>query len=357
VEQVNPAVTEGLAANAVTEISPTDEDGLFEICMESIGGLGAHLAGKMLAEAAVLGMGLNGAHFSSYGSEKKGSPIKSFVRLCAQNQELRTSAQVERPFVIAVFHETILNSAAALSGLRSGGTLIVNTPASPTEIREWTGLQTDTVVCIDATGIALEEGSRVNTAMLGALTQVVSFLNTDAVRAVVSQTFHSKKPAVALANLKTFDRARTELVIDSRAPSTAGREVISVDPAWGYLNAPLGGAIINPANTVEKNLSGSRTGIIPVFEGSKCVHCALCDLVCSDNCLVWDIKVDDGGQWLTRLAGIDYQYCKGCMACVDSCPTGAMREERETPGFADEHRVPLNFKSRPVDGSKIHEPS
>jgi len=53
----------------------------FELRLESIGGLGAHAAGQVLATAAVLRMGFNGAHFSSYGSEKKGSRVLSFVRL------------------------------------------------------------------------------------------------------------------------------------------------------------------------------------------------------------------------------------------------------------------------------------
>ena len=40
------------------------DDGFFGIRFESIGGLGAHLAGQILAEAGVLRQGLNGAHFS-----------------------------------------------------------------------------------------------------------------------------------------------------------------------------------------------------------------------------------------------------------------------------------------------------
>ncbi len=43
--------------------------GFFEIRMESIGGLGANVAGKILTEAGILRMGLNGAGFASYGSE------------------------------------------------------------------------------------------------------------------------------------------------------------------------------------------------------------------------------------------------------------------------------------------------
>ena len=42
-------------------------------------------------EAAVLGCGLNGSHFSSYGSEKKGSPVRSFVRLCPAGRAIRRS--------------------------------------------------------------------------------------------------------------------------------------------------------------------------------------------------------------------------------------------------------------------------
>lgn len=45
----------------------------FEIRLESLGGLGANLCGKMLGELGVKYLGLNGAAFSSYGSEKRGS--------------------------------------------------------------------------------------------------------------------------------------------------------------------------------------------------------------------------------------------------------------------------------------------
>ena len=62
-------------------ISLPDSGSFFEIRFESIGGLGAHAAGQIIASAAVLRMGLNGSHFSSYGSEKKGSVVRSFIRL------------------------------------------------------------------------------------------------------------------------------------------------------------------------------------------------------------------------------------------------------------------------------------
>ena len=67
--------------------------GFFEIRMESIGGLGANVAGKILTEAAIIGMGMNGAGFASYGSEKKGTPVKSFVRICEGGQQVGSTAR------------------------------------------------------------------------------------------------------------------------------------------------------------------------------------------------------------------------------------------------------------------------
>lgn len=340
-----------------TGLPQTDEDGLYEIRLESLGGFGAHLAGKMLAEAAVLRMGLNGAHFSSYGSEKKGSPIKSFVRLAAASGEVRTSAPVERPFVVAVFLDNLLSDPAILSGLRAGGIVIVNTTRTPQEIREALDYPYDTLACLDATTIALEEKTRVNTAMQGALAAAIPFLDVGAVRDVLATTFERKHASIIDSNLRTFDRGAAETRIDRRDPAPEGRSVVSVEPKWGYLNGPIGGVVADPANTVVKNLSGSRTGRIPVFHEDKCIHCGLCDIACPDNSLSWDIVHLEDETWLTRMRGIDYQYCKGCGACVDTCPSGALTSERETPGFADAHTVPLDWSPRVVVGGRRHEPS
>jgi pyruvate ferredoxin oxidoreductase gamma subunit len=87
-------------------------------------------------------------------------------------------------------------------------------------------------------------------------------------------------------------------------------------------------------------MSWSRTGSIPVFEQSRCVHCGLCDLVCPDLCFVWG-DGDGDGKFERMLSGIDYRYCKGCLRCVESCPTGALSKQAETPGLADRLRVPL----------------
>src|ERR1700722_14448692 len=81
--------------------------GFFEIRLESIGGLGANLAGKMLAEAGGVGVGFSGVSFSSYGSEKKGSAVKAHIRFCDMDTRIRDTSPVERPHVVGVFHESL----------------------------------------------------------------------------------------------------------------------------------------------------------------------------------------------------------------------------------------------------------
>ena len=128
-----------------------------EIRLESIGGLGANLAGKMLAEAGVLRMGLNGFNSASYGSEKKGTPVKSFVRLTPANVLIRGANPIEEPDVVGVFHEALFKTQNCIAGLKPNGVLVVNTTKTPDEIRKLSGLKTGTIVCIDAMDIAVEE--------------------------------------------------------------------------------------------------------------------------------------------------------------------------------------------------------
>lgn len=313
-------------------------DGFFGIRFESIGGLGAHLAGQMLAEAIVLRQGLNASHFSSYGSEKKGTPLKSFVRIAPDGGEIRTSSPVETPQVIAVFHEALLGSGDVLAGLPADGTVIVNTTSSPDELRERLGLEYGTVGALDALGIAVEEKTRVNTALLGAVVNACPLVDPEAVRETIRATFSRRHPEVVESNLRTFDRGAEELRTTTvPAPAGApGRPVSRAAPSFGYLDAPIGGVILEPANSIAKDMSTSREGFIPELVLEDCVHCGLCDIVCPDLCLVWEESADG-----VKLRGIDYRYCKGCRKCIDVCPTGALVERREEPGWADAHTVPL----------------
>lgn len=319
----------------------TNDLGCYEVRIESIGGLGAHLAGQTLAEAGVLGMGLNGAHFSSYGSEKRGAPLRSFVRFTESGREVRTSSPVDRPHLVAIFHEALTRNKTVLEGLEPDGVLLVNTRRSPAEMAERLGVQGITVGTVDALSIALDEKTRINTAMLGAITCGMGFMDLEAVRGALVTTFKRRYAHLVDANLRTFDRGHKEVKLEAIPGEYKPVELATGGPPLGYLNAPMGGAILNPANTIAKDLSPSRLGTLPEFIQDLCNNCGLCDMVCPDMCFVWQEGVDEKGRTGMVLQGIDYQYCKGCLKCVEVCPVNpvALVEIPETEGYAESHRA------------------
>jgi pyruvate ferredoxin oxidoreductase gamma subunit len=329
-----------------TRLPAVDEFGFFEIRLDSIGGLGAHLAGQILGEAAVIKMGLNALHFSSYGSEKKGSPIKSFLRFAASDQQIRSCSPVERPHIVAVFHDALLKVPGGLEGLRKDGMLIINTRKALDELKQLGLPDSCRIYIIDALTIAIEERSRVNTAMMGAITSVSGFLDADAVLESLSETFARKHPSAVGPNERTFQRGLDELQLIAE-PNPDAIDLVDTAPLrpaprYGYLTAPIGGVITEAGNSVSKNLSSSRSGYVPVLDVEQCVHCGMCDVVCPDYCFVWQQENGGEGELAhVRLEGIDYYYCKGCLRCIDSCPSGALTKQAEEEGFAEEHRVPL----------------
>jgi pyruvate ferredoxin oxidoreductase gamma subunit len=324
------------------KVSLPDPDRFLEIRLESIGGLGAHAAGQIIATAAVLRMGLNGAHFSSYGSEKKGSVVRSYIRLGPADRPIRTSAPIESPDVIVVFHSALLDHPATLAGMRAAGTLIFTAPSAQSS----TGLSrlpaTAKVMWVDAQRIAIEEQSRPNAVLVGTLSAALPFLDAQAIVDALSEVFARRHPEAVAANERAFRRGAQEFEVLSHAGKGNGDlPILRPSPVWGYETAPIGGVLPTPGNTAWNDLSTSRTGWLPVLDKDKCIHCGMCDMVCPDLCLVWSTNAGDAEQPSVRLEGVDYRYCKGCLRCVETCSTGAITREAETPGLAERLRVPL----------------
>ena len=333
-----------------TELPIKDEYGFFTIRLESIGGYGANIAGKMLAEAGVLYQGFNGSNFSSYGSEKKGSPVKAFIRFAEPETEIRLSSPIEQPHLICIFHEALIRTEPVVSGLRPGGIVIVNTKKSPAEIQKDLKVEDAIIGTFDAMAIAVETRSRVNMAFLGAICKAAGFLDPESVKAMITDTFTKKYPATVPGNLQCFERGAAEVVFETFTPAEGAQAPTfrRPGPMFGYMNAPWGGVVANPGNMVRKDLSASRQGFLPAFNRETCIDCAQCDMVCPDYCFVWESGADKRGRPAMNLVGIDYQYCKGCLKCIEACPTDALQDMREVDDYAREHSVKhhLSVKER-----------
>ena len=92
-------------------------NGCYEMRLESIGGLGANLCGKLLGELGAAYLGLNAAAFSSYGSEKRGSPVKSYVRFSAPERDILHNSPVERPHLLVLFHHALSKTLPVTAGV------------------------------------------------------------------------------------------------------------------------------------------------------------------------------------------------------------------------------------------------
>ena len=103
--------------NEKTVLPVKNDYGYYEIRLESIGGLGANLCGKMLGELGAVYLGLNSASFSSYGSEKRGSPVKAFIRWCEQDMDLRVNSPIESPHILGLFHEAMAGKLPVTAGV------------------------------------------------------------------------------------------------------------------------------------------------------------------------------------------------------------------------------------------------
>ena len=304
----------------------TNKLGFYEIRMASIGGFGANVAGKMLAEAGVLKQGYNGSNFSSYGSEKKGSAVSAFVRFCAPDVNVRVNAPVTEPHMLVIFLEAIAKNPGMLSGVTEETTVIFNTHMDVDTARDYLGLAAGTLVVVDAMKIAVEEKTRVNTALLGTMAAVSGFLSQDALKEMMRETFGKKYPQTVPANIKTFERGASEYVSKKfaydgkygKTPFSRGGQKL------GYLNQPIGGVIVAAGNSMFKDLSASRSGYVPVLNRGKCTSCGECDITCPDYCFEWKEQAGKKGKPEMILQKINYQYCKGCLRCVLICKFEAL---------------------------------
>lgn len=320
-----------------------------EVRMEAIGGQGAHSAGKILAEAAVLGMDYTGNHFSSFGSEKRGSPVRSFVRFSPEKQVIRSASFIRAPDLLVVFHGPLIwTHSECLEGVHARTDLIINTALEPVQLRFPQGTKFRRLIALNATEIARKNQCGINAVMLGAVSAFCSEIEKEKIAAVLDRFFSHRSEEIIQANRAGFEAGSKKWIeapfFDSQAHLPRDAQVL---PQLGWLNAPLGGVISNPGNTILKDNSASRQGVVPRFIAEVCFHCGLCDMVCPDYCFVWEREVD-GEKITPKLRGVDYRYCKACQKCIVACPVNALVPTLESE-LSDEEKSARLFPDATAD--------
>ncbi len=314
----------------------------YEIRLESIGGLGANLCGKMLGELGVKYLDLNSSSFSSYGSEKTGTPVKGFVRYCKKEKEIRVHSPVVEPDLLVVFHQALLKEISVWKGCKQDTVVIValepgqKVPEALSDSghiagnAERSGSKMPHTVAgcgnyygLEAQRIAMETHSRINVVMLGAALKVMGLESPKVGEQICKDTLGKKYPDALEANLQGIRRGYEEV---RKLDMAAGLDCAcgnTTPQEWGYKTAPIGG--INPrfGSTVVADLSPSRQGYIPLFIKERCINCGLCHSTCPDMVFQFE-KGEYKGREMMVNQGLDYYHCKGCLRCVDVCPVNAL---------------------------------
>ncbi|MFO8081806.1 MAG: 2-oxoacid:acceptor oxidoreductase family protein [Armatimonadota bacterium] len=184
---------------------------LTEIRFHGRGGQGAKTAGYILAVAAAE-EGWNINAFPEYGAERRGAPMKSYVRI--SDEPIRLRSGVRSPDVVVVLDDTLLATQNVTEGMEDSDILIVNTDQTPDEIREQLENPNVQLYVVDATQVAMDTIGRPipNTPMLGAMVKAVDLVELDSLKAAVDVRLGGKLSQAAIeSNYAALDRAYEEV--------------------------------------------------------------------------------------------------------------------------------------------------
>ena len=319
----------------------------YEIRLESIGGLGANLCGKMLGELGLKYLNLNSSSFASYGSEKTGTPVKGYIRYCKPEKEIRVHYPVVNPDLLVVFHEALLSDEGLWKGCDKETSVII---ACNLPVEEKDSIFPESIMVklnrlkkcyvLDAQKIAMETHSRINVVMLGAILKVMGIEDVTIGEKICADTLGKKYPDALATNIQGMRRGYEEVHEERVYPKQSDcggvcsceQDCECVDDCcreqkqvgeWGYETAPIGGINPNFGSTVLSDLSASRQGYIPLFLKERCINCGLCHSTCPDMVFQFE-KGEYKGKEMMVNQGLDYYHCKGCLRCVDICPVNAL---------------------------------
>jgi pyruvate ferredoxin oxidoreductase gamma subunit len=182
-----------------------------EIRWHARGGQGAKTAAQLVAQVA-LEEGKRSQGFPEYGPERMGAPIRGSTRI--SSEAIRLHCPNQHPVFFVVLDETLLGTAGVADGATDNTLFLINTAASPAEIRDQLGIKKGKVMCVDATTISMDELGRAipNTPMIGALVKATGCVSIDTVKKDIEKKFLKKfGERIVQGNIRAIERAHEEV--------------------------------------------------------------------------------------------------------------------------------------------------
>ncbi len=184
---------------------------LIEVRWHGRGGQGAVTSAELLARAAI-SEGKYAQAFPSFGPERRGAPVLSFVRISGK-EPIRIRAEITQPDVVVVLDPGLLGIVNITSGLKADGMVVINTKKSAEQIKQDFGINSS-LATVDATKIARELlGVPItNTTMVGALIKATDVVGLESVVEPLRHRFGR----LAEKNIDAMKRAYEDTMVKER---------------------------------------------------------------------------------------------------------------------------------------------
>jgi pyruvate ferredoxin oxidoreductase gamma subunit len=306
---------------------------MYRIRFHGRGGQGLKTAGRICGTAFFLS-GFEVQDAPRYGAERRGAPIFAYVR--AAKNPINERGIIRHPDLVVVADNTLvaIPGAGVLAGVSAHAVLLISSRETPAVWRE--RLKVPGLVLTLPPAAEPKAGGEfrfIGAACTGAAARLVGVVSRDSlVQAVRDELAHLGEAVVAKnlgQTLEAFDlmAEHAGCVTEGEEPPADAYE----DPGW--IDLPWEGAGISapviqaPATSVQVPTGLWRT-MRPVIDYDRCKRCAwICGTLCPDSA----ISVNAAGY-----PEIDYQHCKGCLICMTSCPSHAIRAIPEPEAGAAE---------------------
>jgi pyruvate ferredoxin oxidoreductase gamma subunit len=173
---------------------------MIEIRLHGRGGQGVVTAAELLATAA-FSEGKQSQAFPTFGSERMGAPVASFVRI--SDKAIRIRSQIYEPDYVIVQDPTLIGTVDVFAGLKKGGLVLINTEKDPKDLKI---KNLENVKTIPAIKIAMEMLGRPipNTVMVGAFAGLTGAVSMEGIKKAMMHRF---KPEIAEKNIKAAEKA------------------------------------------------------------------------------------------------------------------------------------------------------
>jgi len=178
---------------------------MIEIRMHGRGGQGAVIAAKILA-SALFKEGKYAQSFPSFGVERRGAPVLAFTRVDAKPVRLRSA--IYEPDHLIILDATLIKSTNVFSGLKKGGTILVN---ASSRVSMFNFPEEYFAASVDAAGIAVKHniGTKgipiVNTSILGAFAKFTGIVGIEAVVDAIREGVPIMRDKNAEAAMEAYD--------------------------------------------------------------------------------------------------------------------------------------------------------